>query len=99
MTSLLKLSANSFIGILSRWLVPGAADDDWGNVHWLGDGAWAVGDGEGGGLVILSAACSKWLWIVELRNLTHQALGYCAEKLCLRANPQLVLFERTSVMV
>lgn len=30
--------------------LPGAADDNWGHVDWLGDGARAVGDGEGGGL-------------------------------------------------
>ena len=36
-------------------IIPGVADNDWGNRDWLGDGARAVGDGEGGGLYNLLA--------------------------------------------
>jgi hypothetical protein len=40
-----SLDLDSSIGDL-----PGVADDNWGHGDWLGDGARAVGDGEGGGL-------------------------------------------------
>lgn len=45
-----------FSGSRNRDHVPGAAVDDWGNVHWLGDGAWAVGDCQGGWLLKVSIA-------------------------------------------
>ena len=47
----IKMSADCTVEILAGWQnVPGGADDNWGDIHWLGDGAWAVGDGQRGGL-------------------------------------------------